>query len=51
LTISDFKTVEKNFEALSERCSQLEEIVENLKKYTTKNSVEVPPFLKAREHF
>ena len=48
LTISDFKTVEKNFEALSERCSQLEEIVENLKKYTRTDSIEVPAFLKTK---
>lgn len=46
LTISDFKTVEKNFEALSERCRQLEETVENLKKYTRTDSIEVPAFLK-----
>ncbi len=46
LTISDFKTVEKNCEALSERCRQLEETVENLKKYTSTKSVEVPAFIK-----
>jgi integrase len=45
LTISDFKTVEKNFDALSERCRQLEQEVANFKKYRMNNSVEVPSFL------
>ncbi len=45
LTISDFKTVEKNFDTLTERCRQLEQEVENLKKYRMTSSIEVPTFL------
>jgi len=40
LTISDFKTVEKNISDLSQRCAHLEDIVQGLKQYMIKNRVE-----------
>jgi len=45
LTISDFKKVEENLHELSEKQSQLEKTVEDLKQYLTTNSVPVPILL------
>jgi len=45
LTISDFKTVEKNISDLSQRCAHLEDMVQGLKQYMIKNSVEIPTYL------
>jgi len=42
LTITDFKTVEKNFEKLSERHESLEDKVNGLFQYLQENSIPVP---------
>jgi len=42
LTISDFKTVEKNIETLSMKYSDLESKFNELKQYTLTNSIQVP---------
>lgn len=42
LTISDFKSVEKNIKKLSEKNSQLEEKFNDLLQYLRTNSIEVP---------
>jgi len=44
LTLSDFKTVEKNFKKISEKNSQLEEKFNDLLQYLRTNKIEVPNF-------
>ena len=44
LTISDFKTVEKNIKRLSEKNTQLEEKFNDLLQYLRTNKIEVPNF-------
>ena len=44
LTISDFKTVEKNIKILSAKNSQLEEKFNDLLQYLRTNKIEVPNF-------
>lgn len=50
LTISDFKTVEKNIKKLSEKNSQLEEKFNDLLQYLRINKIEVPKLRKIHEN-
>ena len=42
VTISDFKSVEQNYEQLSSKYNQLEKNFEDLKKYVRENSIQLP---------
>jgi len=42
LTISDFKSIEQNYEQLSEKYNKLEKNFEDLKKYVRENSIQIP---------
>jgi len=42
LTISDYKSIEKNLKTISNRCNTLEKTVQDLKHYMLTNSIEIP---------